>query len=180
MTEASGADWPGLLAAIERRPHTERWLRTLAAALQHGVGRDGRIPMDGLALAMSLAERLWQVGLITQTDADAWTIDSDRPDWLLKAINHWAGDLACFFVFASSKLWRADRENWMGLPDEIRRPLELMLGQEGVPGDAARIVLCGFALYFIDADRDWAVGNVLPLFDWDDPERAQKAWDSYL
>ena len=32
----------------------------------------------------------------------------------------------------------------------------------------------------IDADRDWAVDNVLPLFDWDDPERAERAWDSYL
>jgi hypothetical protein len=180
MTEASEADWPCLLEVIDRREHPERWLRTLAATLEHGVGRDGRILPDSLPLAMELAGRLWQAGLIEQTDANSWTIDGDRIDWLLKAINHWAGDLAGFFVLASSQLWRADRDNWTGLPEEIRRPLELMLGQEGVPGDAARIVLAGFALFFIDADREWAFDNVLPLFDWDDPDRAQKAWDSYL
>lgn len=180
MTEASDADWPGFLAVVDRRPQLDPWLRTLAAALEHGVRRDGSIPTDALPLAISVADRLWQAGMSTHTDADSWTIHGNKTDWLLKAINHWAGNLAGFFVFASSKLWRADREHWTGVPPEIRERLEQMLQQSGVPGDAARIVLANYALFFIDADRDWAVENVLPLFDWDVPERAEKAWDSYL
>lgn len=180
MTEASDADWPGLLAAIDRRPQLDPWLRTLADALEHGVRGDGLVPTDALSLAISLANRLWRAGISTQTDADSWTIHGGTTDWLLKAINHWAGNLAGFFVFASSQLWRADREHWRGVPTGIREPLEQMLQESGVPGDAARIVLANYALYLIDADPDWAVDNVLALFDWDDPERAEKAWDSYL
>lgn len=36
------------------------------------------------------------------------------------------------------------------------------------------------AVPLIDADTDWAVERVLPLFDWDQADRATKVWDGYL
>lgn len=179
-TTAADMNWSELVAVVDRRAAPERWLRTLASLLEHAVGDDSRMPVEVLPAAVQLATRLWASGINTQTDAEDWLISGEKVDWLTRAINHWAGDLTGFFVYAISKLWRADRENWTCMPEDIRQQLDTMIEQDGIPGDAARIVLASFALFLIDADTQWAVQRLLPLLDWSQPDRAAKAWDGYL
>ncbi len=180
QTSGADVDWTALIAVAERRATPERWLRTLASLLHYGTSDDGRIGADAVPAAITFARRLWSIGIAQETDADRWSIHGERVDWLSKATTHWAGDLAGFFVYAISKLWRADPEHWMGMTEDIREQLDAMIEQDGVPGEAARVVLASFALFFIDAHTEWAIERLLPLFDWNNSDRAEKAWDGYL
>lgn len=178
QTTAVEVNWSEIIAVVDRRSAPQRWLRTLAPLLRHASG-DDCMPVDVLPTAIQLATKLWASGIEAGTDDD-WLIHGERIDWFTRSISHWSGQMAQFFVYGISKLWRADRENWTGIPDDIRQQLDAMIEQEGVPGDAARIAFATFTLFLIDADTDWAVERLLPLFDWDQPDRATKAWDGYL
>ena len=180
QTTAADVNWSELVAVADRRTAPERWLRTLAPLLKRAAGDDSRMPVEVLPAAVQLASSLWARGINAQTDAEGWLISGEKVDWYTRAINHWAGDLAAFFVYAISKLWKANRDNWTGIPEEIRQQLAAMIEQDGSPGDAARIVLASFGLFLIGADTQWTVQRLLPILHWSHPERASKAWAGYL
>jgi hypothetical protein len=54
-------------------------------------------------------------------------------DWLTLAINRPAGHVAEFWIRVVSADWTAAGDDWDGLPSELRRPLETMLGGAGGP-----------------------------------------------
>lgn len=180
QTTAADVNWTALIGVLGRRMSPERWLPTLASLLAHGAADDGRLAAGAVPVTIVLARRLWRIGIAEHFDGNRWLVEGERADWFARAISHWAGDLARFQVYAISKQWRAHRDDWTGLPEDIRQQLDAMIEQDGIPGDAARVVLASFALFFIDADAPWAVDRLLPVFGWDNPDRAEKAWDGYL
>ncbi|AVT39629.1 DUF4020 domain-containing protein [Plantactinospora sp. BB1] len=126
--------------------------------------------------ARNLAEVLW--GALGPVDPP----DGGR-DWFTLAINRPAGQLAQFWVRAVSADWTAAGDNWEGLPSELRRPLETMLGGPAGPTWLAQPVLAGQLAFFFAADRPWCTRFLLPLMAWagdEDKGRPVRAWTGYL
>ncbi|MBF6555942.1 MAG: DUF4020 domain-containing protein [Acidimicrobiales bacterium] len=123
--------------------------------------------------ARRLATQLWA----TMEDE---TADPDRDDWLDQAINTAPGRLAMFWVGAVAGDWRTAGDSWSGLSPECRAPLEEMLAGGDDRTAMAEVVLARDLLFFFLADREWAEAHVLPLFDWETPARARRAWDGFL
>src|SRR5690606_4347339 len=44
----------------------------------------------------------------------------------------------------------------------------------------AQVIFASQLLFFFSADREWCLARVLPLFSWDKPATAQRAWDGFL
>jgi hypothetical protein len=123
--------------------------------------------------ARRLATQLW-------ANLEDETVDPDRDDWLDQAINTAAGRLAMFWVGAVAGDWRAAGDSWSGLSPECRAPLEEILAGGDERTAMAEVVLARDLLFFFLADREWAEAHVLPLFEWETPIRARRAWDGFL
>ena len=150
-------------------------VRDLARMLSDGGRTEGH-PTDwsGVPEARRLARELWH-----QTpDEDAGLGDID---WLTRAINHPAGNLAEFWLHAVQHDWRADESSWSGLTNEHREALGTMLaGQRDENRTRMAEVICASRLHFLfAADPEWTTRNVMPLLDWSDPSRARRAWSSF-
>jgi hypothetical protein len=118
---------------------------------------------------------------------DLWPLTADEPaelaevEWLARAINHSAGNLAEFWLHVIQHDWRANEDDWSGLTPEHREALETMLD-----GPAHEIrtqmadVICASRLHFLfAADADWTATHVLPLLDWSDQTRARHSWNAF-
>jgi hypothetical protein len=143
--------------------------------LSDGATTEGH-PTDWTAVpgARQLALDLWQ--LIPDEEVVFGDIG-----WLSRAINHPGGNLAEFWLHVVQHDWRADEEAWTGLAEEHRHAFETMLNG---PASDARThmaeVICASRMHFLfAADRDWTIQQVMPIFDWSDPLRACRAWDSF-
>ena len=55
-----------------------------------------------------------------------------------------------------------------------------MIGGDRYPNQLAQAELARLVRFLHEADMDWAVARVLPLFDPDDTERARRCWNSHL
>ena len=99
--------------------------------------------------------------------------------WLENAINHASGKLALFWT-SSSELWRKQQETApQSLDVEYRDALDVIMMEDGVTGKFGRTVLASNFQYFLAVDEDWAISNLLPLFD-PEHEDFQCAWDGFL
>ncbi len=147
----------------------------LAQMLSDGSRFEGHpTNWSAIAGARQLARDLW--GMIP---AEETVIGGN--DWLTRAITHPGGHLAEFWLGAVEHDWHADQEAWSGLTAEHRGALETML--TGSPGETRTHmaeVICASRLHFMfAADPEWTTRNVMPLLDWSDPARAQRAWNSF-
>ncbi|PWR11823.1 hypothetical protein DKT69_25675 [Micromonospora sicca] len=126
--------------------------------------------------ARKLAELLWDaLGPVDPPDGGR--------DWFTLAINRPAGQLAQFWVRAVSADWTAAGDAWEGLPSELRRPLEAMLGGPNGPTWLAQPVLTGQLAFLFGADRPWCTQFLLPLMAWAgdaDKDRPVRTWTGYL
>lgn len=118
--------------------------------------------------------------------AEVWaaadrTLDGDAPDdWLTRAINRDAGQVALFWVHAVADDWRTAGDSWSGLDSGTRAGLEALLDAGGARSALAETVLASQMRLFFGADRTWCEEHLLPLLAWDDPARARRAWDGFL
>lgn len=117
---------------------------------------------------------------------DVWGVLNHHPsatstdDWLVRAINHPAGKLAQFWIRAVASDWKAAGDSWSGLHQDLASPLERMLESGSSSTAMVEPVVASKLRFFHEADSDWALRHVLPLFDWDTPDRALRAWHGFL
>ena len=127
---------------------------------------------------LDLLRRLWEAG------CDQWRekndVGHDRWDWASDALNHWAGIAARAAVYAAGCERASSEPPAPGLSDRARALLEQMIGGDRYPNHLAQTELARLVRFLHEADRDWAVARVLPLFDPGDTERARRCWNSYL
>ncbi len=149
--------------------------RDLARMLSAGGQTEGH-PTDWTALADArlLARKLGH--LIPEDEVVLGEVD-----WLARAINHPAGNLAEFWLHVVQHDWRADERAWSGLTEEHREAFETMLA--GPPDDVrtemAEVICASWLHFLFAADPDWTIQNVMPLLDWSDGRRSRRAWSSF-
>ena len=108
-----------------------------------------------LTLANAVARRLWN----SVPDTDPFQ-DSD---WMTKATNHPAGQLAMF--------WLLSAESWISTQDQPSRPLSQeytdglseMVREQGLRGNIARFMLASDFRYLAYVDLEWTRDNIIPL-----------------
>ena len=125
-----------------------------------------------LNIANSAANEMW-----SQVDDQ----DPLEPydNWLLRAINHPAGQLAQFWV-VSIILWRGQQEFTPSeLNPQYQTALSLVMQREGLAGRLGRCVFASQLHVMLEVDETWAANNLLPLFDHGN-EDFLPAWDGFL
>ena len=130
---------------------------------------------ESVQLANELADDLWQ--RLAETEADG----EEFHDWLTRAINHPAGNLAQFWIYS---LWYSRHLQDPApavLGPEYRSALSRIMRTRTVIGTLGRTVLCRSFAFLLEADELWTRENLLPLFDIDAglPE-STAAWCGFL
>ncbi|MCQ3812384.1 MAG: DUF4020 domain-containing protein, partial [Acidimicrobiia bacterium] len=160
-------------AAGSGTPMEERLAEGL---LQHLAKTPGdEVPCDAV---LELLPGLWQAG------SDNWREQDDsehhRWDWASDALSHWAGIAARVAVKAGDCERASSEPPSAELSDRAIALLEQMIAGNRYPNHLAQTVLASLVCTLHEADRDWSVAHVLPLFNPDDAERARRCWNSYL
>jgi len=153
-------------------------LRAVAEDVSHLLTDGGRTDTNPTEWHVFPAARRLAAGLWNLIGSEPPA--ADTPDWLGRAINHPAGQLAQFWVHAIAADWRAAGDTWTGLPPDTRVQLESMLAGKNLRTVMAEVVFSSQVLFFFGADQDWCESHVLPLLDWTNPVRARRAWDGFL
>ena len=144
------------------------------ARLLGGYGRqDGKDTWPRVAEARALAREI-------ERRLELEPLPEGASDWLMKAINTSGGLLAEFWLRAVSHDWNSDRDGWTGLGDASRESIEYLLQRDDLHGALAEVVVASQLHFFFAADPDWAQATIMPMLDWDDPERARRTWDGFL
>ncbi len=179
--------WRAALNAWSERQHLKRSWRYMAPVLTgapedalqllaHGVSwwlREIAGSLEGHeAHFFTLARRI----LALDHDEDADGIGTDDP--ITRAINHPVG-----IVTEALLRWtyRLPLEDGQGLPEKVRANFtelcDVGIGSFG----HGRVALAARAIPLFRVDQDWAMQNLLPLFDWQSSEaEARKAWQGFL
>lgn len=123
--------------------------------------------------------QLWDNAI---TPALRSTFDSDSRDLLTQGINHPAGVLTEALI----ELVRSEtRDQGSEVPDSIKTRLESFLPSTGhrsgqVGSVAARVIIYFKLSLLHESSADWTAENIVPLFDWQNPEEAAVAWQGFL
>lgn len=124
-----------------------------------------------LAAARPLATRLWE-----ESAADPTEVFNDHFEAL---ISHWASNVAEFWIQVIAAEWRADQEGWSGLTEDLRQPLDEIVGTETAAGAAARSTFITRLHFFFTADQEWTTTRLLPALDWAHAG-AQSTWSAFI
>jgi hypothetical protein len=109
--------------------------------------------------------------------------DSEMPafdDWLGTAINRSAGRLAEFWLHVISEQWKAQGDEWQGIPSDVRAALDAMIDAGDEHGRLAEVVLASKLHFLHAADTSWCEQHLLRHLRWDDPDRAVRNWQGFL
>lgn len=124
--------------------------------------------------ARNLALALWA---FIPEDAEGGVTGADT---LTESLNHPAGKLAEFWILRVGDEWRRSGEEWPGLSDELKGPLEMMLASDGRRGTMARAMLVTRLHMFAGADTEWCTARLLPCLSWTGAPDASDGWSAYL
>ena len=116
---------------------------------------------ESLQLANELAADSWH--RLRGTEPDGNEFD----DWLTRAINHPAGNLAQFWIYSLSFSRNRQDPVPAALAREYRSALSKIIRDKTVIGTLGRTVLCRSFAFLLEADEAWTRENLLPLFDID-------------
>ena len=161
---------PDLIEAIANRlaDFDLRSVRREVADLLAIGGSAWRTLLSGRQLAISLWEALSGEG------------EPKESGWYWSAMSHPAGQLARYWGLAVLEDRKAAGDDWDGLPNQLRTHLDGMLAGDDYRTAMAETVFASQLRFFYDVDSEWCRNQILPLFNWDTPEKAQRAWDGFL
>ena len=130
-----------------------------------------KIPAAFLPQVEALAYALWPLAVVDEHGDDL------GDDWLARAINHPAGELALVLL----QLMSLDRSTDGHLDVERRPGIERVIEEPSENGGYARALFASQLHFLLSVDRSWTLVTVLPWFDRSrDPLVAQQAWDGFL
>jgi hypothetical protein len=144
-------------------------------------GSSGVTPWHRSSEAREFAVYLWE-----QIDPDAIgnVLSGNALD---RAIGHPAGQIALFWIRSIAAEWDRStaeaqdaEEGWTGLSPLLQGSLETLLGAEDGRSAMVEVIFASQLIFFFAVDREWCRLHVLPLLDWDDPDRALRNWEGFL
>lgn len=194
VLDADAGNVPDILRAVIRGWGATNIDRAAAEAIIERIGRvDLAAVSDAVASLLAdggqheTAPTEWhRIPAARLLAAEVWTVidgtrdDLGGSDWLVRAINHPAGQLAQFWANAVAVDWQAAGDSWQGLPPATRGQFDAMLASDDDRSAMAEVIFASRTGFFHGADEDWCLRHVMPLLDWADPVRARRAWEGFL
>lgn len=96
---------------------------------------------------------------------------------LTDALNHPVGVLAQILI----ELIPADAQTrGAGLPADLCARFDRVAGGEGEAAVLGRIILASRLGFLHNLDPDWAIRQLVPIFDWQESDEALTAWQGFL
>jgi len=174
----SPEQWKLVLDVAESIDAPSEFFSAFAEILENGSRRESHsLPENLMEQAQRVAMRIWNLVL-----KDEPIVKESSDDWLGVAINRPGGKLAEFWLQRVSLARKiAGEESWHGLPKEIKDPITDMLHGLSQAAVHARIVFASQFHYFFSLDAQFAIVELLPLFDWQsDQMRAEQCWHGFI
>jgi hypothetical protein len=178
LARLSGTQWTEVLKFINQHNQLlTSATHQIAGLLDEGMRPNpDPIPAGAMPIVMSLVKKLWPICTISD-DQRKEVAD----DWYLSAISRSPGPLINLWIRIIDLARKELGDGWAGLPQEHKRFLETVLGEESQSGELGRVLLAHRVHFLFTVDRDWATQWILPLFDWSKgPGQALQAWHGYL
>lgn len=125
---------------------------------------------------------------LDQLAGDTWSTHAEafeEPGWsdaLMRGLNTWPGFLAQYWIQRISIRWQVARDQWNGLSPVEQDALRAMLPSAGPTSAmtaALGIIAADFAFLFA-ADRQFAIEELMPLFDVSESSCAPDVWFGFL
>lgn len=171
-------EWGAVLDRLQSAEHLDGSLDEVARLLQAGVAdRDHPFPIERLEQAKDLARK---VAGVLDAARPARSGNGDGFRWPAIGLNDAQGVLVQFW-FAVLELERgAERSGAASMPPEISDQLISLTTGEN-QGALGAIAMVAGQLRFLHAyDEAWTESNVFPMFDFENRNRAQAAWQGFL
>lgn len=107
--------------------------------------------------------------------------DGEPSRWLDRAINHPGGKLTEFLLHDLSRERKRQGDEWTAIPRTYQTLLARILRRDSFATELGSVVLASQLHFLYALDREWAVGNILPLFNWETSAPvAHQAWQGFL
>ncbi|WP_155768406.1 SIR2 family protein [Mycobacterium colombiense] len=119
-----------------------------------------------------LAEKCWSV-------IEATSVEPESEDWMFTAVNDPAGRLATFWI----RIFENQTETASagdGLPPNLAAQFGTMLWAGDSRSAAVQVIFGRVIDTLHRLDPNWCAQHVLPLFSWNLPNRANRAWTGLL
>ena len=156
-------------------PDTDQWIADAVL----GAWTDTEATGATYRPILELLPRIWEVG--NERWARGTGILSRQDDWLMHAMNHWAGRTA---QVALRLAFHEHQQNTPGdgqLSRPLRETMETMIDGTGTAAQYAQVILAGKAGFLFAVDERWCLERILPLLDPETgQDRAVRCWSSYL
>jgi hypothetical protein len=164
-----------ILVALRKHTHPVL-LRGEIATLLEKAPTSPETPLPLFDEVQGWCRRLWALG----PDSDV-SLPELGGDWLMAAINDWAGKVTLAWLRALSGRRARAGDKWAGLSQEDENFLNRLIAQGEAPSRLATAVV-GSQVHFLNSvAQGWTNDRLLPLFDWDTaPEVAPVVWDGFL
>lgn len=135
-------------------------------------------------LSTGVLERAEAIGAVISERFELGPDDSvnAEPEGILdRALNHWTGRIARFWISAIAHRRRLEDSTWTQLPEVARRSLERILEAASPYSTYPQAILAAYYPLVNDMDEAWATDHIYALFTWEaDRSRAARAWSSFL
>lgn len=168
-----------VLALLIQHPKLDRIADEVSDLLVHWSWADKAADpsSDVLLKGEALADRVWHA-------SKSQTLLSDEPanGWSHEAINHPAGKVTQFWLYALSIVRKHAGDKWSGkLPRPYRDRFGQVIAGSCRGAQLGRVVIASQVRFLFAVDSAWTKENVLPLLDFAiEVERARSAWDGFL
>jgi hypothetical protein len=145
--------------------------------LESGIAKTSyAIPIVCFPLSLRVSEKFW-IACVASADGST----NEGEDWLSIAINRPAGTLVTFWLKMLSRLREQEGKPWAGIPIEYKRLFLAVLDGHSYAARVGRVLIAAHLFFLFGLERDWAVENIIPLFNFsEEPRRAIQAWHGYL
>ncbi|MDE2991644.1 MAG: DUF4020 domain-containing protein [Chloroflexota bacterium] len=135
----------------------------------------------GLPYASELLGNTNRIAIALRQHLGEHSAISGRRDFLFQAINHPAGILAEYWL-QSLAAWRRSEDP---VPDRFCDPylaeLSAIVADKGLPGTLEKAVLCSRIAFLLNADYNWSMQHLIPLFtDESHTDDLQASWHGFV
>ena len=182
--------WPPLMRAWSRELNACRHRQVLARLRSTNLqSRHARPVADFLCALVKEGGLPYAAELLTEANELAATLweGVDRSqsllregDWLFRAVNHPVGVLTEFWL-QSIALWQAQQEpRPVSLSEQYNLALSKIALDTTSAGILGKAVMASRLGFLLAADEDWTKRCFVPLFETEEDDNRQAAWEGFL
>ena len=159
-----------LLQSNLHGPHANHVAQTLTTLVDKGA----------MSHNSGLLSKANQIAIAVWDNLDESEPVIPMQDWDKRAINHPSETLTLFWLLSMSSWYNQQNPRPGKISEEYAELFHKIVKEETTAGVLGRSVIARELRFVAAVDRDWTVANLIPLFDSENNECRQAAWEGLL